>query len=133
MTMRKRSNKVRRKRLPPTGREELAFEAAAAVPGGLGGAAVGAFAGPVGAVVGAAIGAMAGAAAGKVASDVREVERAREERLDEEIGVMHGSIGAAPKGQPPAQIGAYSAGSAGAGKDVEPPVNEGPIPRDDEG
>jgi phage tail tape-measure protein len=103
--------------------------AAGAAGGAAAGAALGAIAGPPGAVVGAVIGAAAGAAAG-YAVEQGDAERADEDaKLDEEIGVTAGDLGAPNLEHPPARVGAYSTGSSGAEDertDVAP--SEGPMP-----
>jgi len=85
--------------------------------GAVGGMALGAIAGPAGVVVGGLLGAVAGASAGAM--------------LDEEIGVIGGDLGAAPPDAPPARIGAFSAGSAGASPHGGA-ASEGPIPAPEE-
>ena len=103
-------------------------ETIVAATGTIAGAVVGAIAGPVGAVAGAIVGGAAGVAAGAVIE--REEERAwqHDEKLDEEIGVYDGTLGAAPPNAPPARIGAFSAGSSGAGARPSEPPASGPIP-----
>lgn len=60
------------------------------------GTALFAFAGPVAIVIGGAIGAVAGALVTAYVGQRSRRERAREERLDREIGVIGGDIGAPP-------------------------------------
>lgn len=103
--------------------------AAGAATGAAAGAAIGAFAGPPGVIAGALIGAAAGAATGAALGG--DHDAADEDRkLDEEIGVTAGDLGAATPGSPPAARGTYSGGSAGqggmGGDDNAP--DEGPIP-----
>jgi hypothetical protein len=88
--------------------------------GAVAGATVGSIAGPPGAVLGAVLGAAAGALAG--AAVVRDDHRKEEEdkRLDEEIGVTSGSLGAPNLKHPPPRHGLYSAVAAGAGSSGPP-------------
>jgi hypothetical protein len=83
--------------------------------GAVAGATVGSIAGPPGAVVGAVLGAAAGVIAG--AAVVKDEHRREEEdrKLDEEIGVTAGSLGAPNLKHPPPRHGLYSAAAAGAG------------------
>ncbi len=104
-------------------------EAEGVASGAAAGAVLGAGAGPVGMVAGALI----GGAAGAVAASALEKEAARRvahaRKLDEQIGVTGGDLGAPNLKHPPARVGAYSAASAGAAtsRDDEEPA-EGPIP-----
>ncbi len=103
---------------------------AGVVSGAIAGAAAGILAGPVGAIAGAAIGGAAGAAAGVALSNEGEREALEEEKLDREIGVTEGSLGAPSLKHPPAQVGAYSraaTGSSGSEDSDEAPA-EGPTP-----
>ena len=104
--------------------------AAGAAGGAAAGAAIGAIAGPPGMIAGAVIGGAAGAVAG-MAIDRGEEELSQEDaKLDEEIGVSGGEMGAPNLKHPPAKIGAYSAGSSGAGGggDHDSPAG-GPMPK----
>lgn len=58
------------------------------------GAAAGAIAGPVGMIVGTAIGAEIGAATGMILEEQDRRNDEEDARLDEEIGVTRGSLGA---------------------------------------
>jgi hypothetical protein len=105
--------------------------AAGAAGGAAAGAALGAIAGPPGMIVGALIGGAAGAAAG-MAVDRGEAEASVEDaKLDEEIGVTDGDLGAPNLKHPPAVVGAYSAGSSGAPTSPERAPDEGPMPGSD--
>jgi phage tail tape-measure protein len=100
-----------------------------AASGAAAGAAIGAFAGPPGVVAGAIIGAAAGAATGAALGSDHDAED-EDKKLDEEIGVTSGNLGAASPNAPPATRGTYSGASAGAGTaglDDSAP-DEGPIP-----
>ena len=100
-----------------------------AASGAAAGAAIGAFAGPPGMVAGALIGAAAGAATGAALGGDHDAED-EDKKLDEEIGVTEGNLGAASPNAPPASRGTYSGASAGAGStgvDDSAP-DEGPIP-----
>jgi hypothetical protein len=80
--------------------------------GAAAGAAAGAIAGPPGIVAGAILGAVAGAATGEALVENDEDQEAVNAKLDREIGVTGGNIGASMTTMP-ARIGAYSSGSAG--------------------
>ena len=86
----------------------------AAVSGAVAGAAVGSVAGPPGMIAGTILGAAAGMAAGGALEKDDWRHHLIDERLDREIGVTEGNIGAARPDQPLARIGAFSAGSSGA-------------------
>lgn len=91
--------------------------------GAAAGAAAGAIAGPPGIVAGAILGAVAGAATTEALAESDEDKEAHEAKLDREIGVTGGNMGASMMTMP-ARIGAYSAGSAGVGA-PEAPNEEG--------
>lgn len=102
-----------------------------AASGAAAGAAIGAFAGPPGMVVGAIIGAAAGAATGAALANDHDAE-AHDAKLDEEIGVTGGDLGAAKPGGPTSVRGTFSGGSAGAGAGVgstDDTPDAGPLPR----
>lgn len=90
-----------------------AVTAGAGVAGAAAGALAGAIAGPIGAIAGAVIGAVAGAAAGNSVEETRADEDAATRRLDEEIGVTDGPIGA-PMTTRESITGAPSSVTAGA-------------------
>lgn len=103
-----------------------------AVIGALGGMALGVLAGPSGLLIGGLLGALGGAGIGDALSTIQDHASLHEERVDEELGIIDGNLGAASPDQPPAWIGAYSAGSAGVTRgpfDITP--DEGPIPKAD--
>jgi nucleotide-binding universal stress UspA family protein len=97
-----------------------------AVSGAVAGAATGAIAGPPGMAAGLVLGAAMGMAAGATLDreDVRQHEH--DEELDRELGISGGNLGSASPSQPAARVGAYSAGSAGAGSPSGCP-SEGPM------
>ena len=101
-----------------------------AVGGGVGalsGAALGAMGGPAGVVAGAVIGSVAGAVASwALEADASERE-AKEEKLDEEIGVSGGDIGVECLEHPVSKRGTYSAASMGIGDSGEETLAEGPF------
>jgi hypothetical protein len=101
-----------------------------AIEGAVAGAVVGAFAGPVGAIVGGALGSMAGIAAGAALEDAEEARSQHDHELDREIGVEGGEIGHANPNMPPPRIGAFSAGSCGAGGRVSYQPSAGPMQDD---
>lgn len=111
---------------------EGAAAAFGAVLGALGGSALGAFLGPAGILVGALLGAIGGGGIGDALGKIQEHRTLHDELVDEEIGVIDGNVGVASPDQPPALIGAYSAGSAGVARgpyDITP--DSGPIPKVD--
>ena len=79
-------------------------------------------------VAGAIVGAAAGAIAASAAQDGEDEKAARDLAIDEEIGVLGGEMGAPNLKHPPARIGAYSAGSMGAGGGGGMTPAEGPMP-----
>ena len=97
-----------------------------AVEGAVAGAAAGSLAGAPGAVAGGIVGGIAGALVGAALANEAERDDAHTASLDRDIGVTEGDLGAASPEAPPARIGAYSAGSAGAGSGSQQP-SEGPI------
>ena len=83
--------------------------------------------GPPGMVVGAVIGAAAGAIGDAAIEKHSGATRAEDAKLDAEIGVSGGELGAPNLQHPAAKVGAYSGSSAGSGDgDGEEPA-EGPI------
>jgi Glycine zipper len=112
---------------PSSSKRRLTHEAEGVAAGAIAGAALGSAAGPPGAIAGALIGGVVGAVSGAVL-DTRAAESAEQERkLDEEIGVTGGEIGAPNLEHPPARIGAYSSASVGAGSSSDATPAEGPI------
>ena len=104
---------------------------AAAAGGAAAGAMVGAVAGPVGAVVGAIAGGAAGALATEGVAASEAAKNRNDRRLDKEIGVSEGELGAPNLKHPPAKVGAYSAAAAGA-PSHSAEVAEGPMQNPDE-
>jgi hypothetical protein len=84
-------------------------------------------AGPPGIAAGAAIGAVAGAMAESVVGRDRDKSARDDARLDAEIGVSGGELGAPNLLHPPARVGAYSSASVGAGRRGGGTPAEGPI------
>lgn len=111
-----------------TSTRRIVHEVEGGASGALAGAVLGAAAGPPGIVAGALIGSIAGALTGKALDTESSRQTARTRELDAQIGVSEGELGAPNLKHPPAKVGAYSAGSAGASSssgDEEPA--EGPI------
>jgi outer membrane lipoprotein SlyB len=79
----------------------MEHEAEAGALGALGGAVAGAGAGLPGALVGAAVGAIAGAIAGAALDSADSDRSARTRKLDAEIGVSGGDLGAPNLLHPP--------------------------------
>ncbi len=92
------------------------------------GAALGAIAGPAGAIAGALIGSFAGTIAAIAMDNASRDATIHDDKLDEEIGVVSGSLGAPGLKHPPARVGAYSAGSSGVpssgGRSAEGPMQD---------
>ena len=105
----------------------LVRESEGTAAGAIAGAVLGAAAGPPGVVAGAVIGAAVGALTG-AALNTRSAELLkRDEKLDEEIGVTAGDIGAPNLKHPPAETGTYSSASAGANAGSDSTPAEGPL------
>ncbi len=102
-----------------------------AIVGALAGVAFGFLAGPFGMLIGGLLGAVGGAGLGDAVSTMQTHKSLHDWRVDEDIGVIRGDVGAAAPDQEPAFIGAYSGGSAGVsgivGSDATP--DEGPFPK----
>ena len=105
---------------------------ATAVTGAVAGAAAGSLAGPPGIAAGAVLGVAAGAITGLALADDAGRRQEKEARLDEEIGVTTGNLGAARPDLPPAKVGTYSGISAGTGERPTPVPSEGPMQELDE-
>jgi len=87
---------------------------------------MGATGGPPGVAVGAVLGALAGSIAEVTLERNSAAKEAENDKLDAEIGVSGGELGAPNLKHPPARIGAYSGSSAGGNAEGEEPA-EGPI------
>jgi hypothetical protein len=81
----------------------------AAVAGEIVGAVIGSAAGPVGVVAGMVVGALAGTLVGAGLEADEEWARKHDQKLDEEIGITGGELGAVQPGPSPAARGASSA------------------------
>jgi hypothetical protein len=95
--------------------------------GAVGGAVLGGLAGPAGAIAGAVIGAAMGAFSSLAFETAAAKRDAHDEKLDRDLGIAEGDIGAPNLQHPPAKIGAFSAASSGAGSTSEGEPSEGPI------
>jgi hypothetical protein len=117
----------------PRKRHDRPIEVATTAVGAFAGAAAGALVGPAGMVAGALIGAAAGAAAGVAVDRDEQKLEDRDRKLDEDLGVEGGDVGAPNLKHHPPVVGAYSAGSAGAGGASAGPedTDEGPLPKGD--
>jgi hypothetical protein len=94
------------------------------------GAALGSFAGPVGVLAGAIGGSIVGAVLAIGHNRQIEIEGLEEERIDRELGISGGTIGAPNLRHPPPSIGGlYHASSLGVGhaRNDDEIVAEGPI------
>jgi hypothetical protein len=83
--------------------------------------------GPAGALAGAAIGSVAGVAASWALEADASVREAKEEELDEQIGVIGGDLGVECLEHPASKRGAYSAAAMGLESSETEPLAEGPI------
>jgi hypothetical protein len=113
-------------------REEAArrarYEMSAGAVGALAGAGFGGiFAGPFGAAAGAVVGAAMGAATGWAVEQHAKDEAVHDQRLDREIGVIDGDIGAPGLKHPHTGPVALSRESAGVGSAQESEEAAGPI------
>ena len=95
--------------------------------GAVAGVATGAVAGPIGMIAGGVIGTVAGALAGNALSDDDAENSQEAHKLDDEIGVTKGDLGAASANQPKATRGTFSAASSGAGGSGGATPSEGPM------
>lgn len=102
-------------------------EAEAGVGGALAGAAFGVIGGPPGAVAGAVIGGIVGAMVAGVAESNAADVAAADRKLDADIGVIGGDIGAPNLKHPPVKAGLFSAASSGAGDSGGQSPAEGPM------
>lgn len=109
------------------GKRRIAHEAEGGASGALAGAVLGAGAGPPGMVAGAIIGGVAGAITGAVLDSESSRQASRTRKLDAEIGVSEGDLGAPNLVHPPAKVGAYSTASAGADLSSGDEPAEGPM------
>jgi hypothetical protein len=133
--MAKRKKTVDSKKTVPgdkTRKSELEREVVGAVAGAAAGASVGAMAGPPGIAAGAAVGAIAGAMAERAVRRDGDEHATEDARLDAEIGVSGGDLGAPNLRHPPARVGAYSSASLGVGQRGGRQPAEGPIPEPDD-
>jgi hypothetical protein len=112
-------------------RKHLEHEAEGAGMAAVAGAALGSIAGPPGAIAGALVGAAMGAASASVMEKNIATTSDDEKKLDDEIGVTKGELGAPNLKHPPAKVGAYSGASAGATSSTPSPT-EGPMPTPDD-
>jgi hypothetical protein len=117
---------MKRKRDKATLRR-IEHEAEGAASGAIVGSVVGAAAGPAGVAAGAVIGGIAGALAGEALHEEAAERTERTRELDATIGVTEGDLGAPNLRHPPANVGAYSAASSGAGSTGEEEPAEGPF------
>jgi hypothetical protein len=114
-------------------RDRLEHGAEGVAAGAVTGAALGAIAGPPGMAAGAIVGAIAGAAAAMAAEDAVALRELRSEKLDREIGILGGDMGAPNLSHPAPRFGTYSEASLGVSgaEDALAPA-EGPMqPPDD--
>ena len=111
-------------------RSAFAPLAIAEVPLGVfAGIALGAYAGPAGAIAGAVIGGLVGMVLAFGHNRQMHTDAVEEERVDRELGIIDGDIGAPNLLHPPPSIGGlYHPGSLGIGAtSLETNVAEGPL------
>jgi outer membrane lipoprotein SlyB len=99
---------------------------AGAIAGEIAGAVVGSVAGPVGTIAGMVIGAAAGAIAGEELGAESERAHQHDEKLDQDIGVIGGDLGAVQPGGPPRR-GSPSPASLGLSRGGGSAPSEGPM------
>ena len=116
-----------KKNVPSAKRRRIEHEAEAGLSGALAGAAAGALAGPPGAITGAVIGGVVGLLAGAALENDEARASARDAKLDEDIGVSGGDLGAPNLEHPPATRGTYSAAACGSGGRESAPPSGGPM------
>ncbi len=126
------------RRSTETAQDDLArrtreHEAIGAVAGAAAGGIAGALAGPPGMVAGAVVGGAVGALGALALQRTDEEEEATRRRLDAELGISGGDIGAPNLVHPPARIGAYSAAAMGVSSSGEAEAAEGPIQAPEDG
>jgi outer membrane lipoprotein SlyB len=129
-------NEVKKKVRGVWGKERgrrVAHEAEGVASGALAGAVLGAGAGPPGMVAGAVIGSVAGALAGAVLDRESSKQAAHTRELDAVIGISEGELGAPNLKHPPAEIAAYSAGSAGVASSPGEQPADGPMQAPEDG
>lgn len=101
---------------------------AAVVLGALSGAAVGIYVGPIGVAIGAVAGAFVGLFAAYGLDRLAHEQAVRDSKLDLELGITGGTLGAPGLSHPPPRIGSYSAASVGAAGDAfDHAPTEGPF------
>jgi phage tail tape-measure protein len=108
-------------------REHREREAGGGVAGALAGAALGAIAGPPGVAVGAVLGAVAGSIAEVTIERNSAAKQTENDKLDAQIGVSGGELGAPNLEHPAATLGAYSGSSAGTNQAESEDPADGPI------
>lgn len=113
-------------------RKQVTHALEGAAGGAAAGAVIGAVAGPAGAAIGAVLGGATGAVAEALVERDAETARSRSAKLDKEIGVTEGDLGAPNLKHPPARVGAFSAAASGAGATGHT-LAEGPLSPPGEG
>jgi hypothetical protein len=124
--------KKKTKGIPTAEARRTAEEAGGGALGAAAGAMIGAVGGPAGAVVGAILGGVAGAMGGAAMDTEAARVSENDEKLDAEIGVSGGEMGAPNLKHPPAKVGAYSSASAGGGARTSNAPANGPMQSPDD-
>jgi uncharacterized protein YcfJ len=101
--MKPKKEKVVRSAAAMAALHRIQHEAGGGALGAVGGAVMGSGAGLPGAVAGAVMGGLAGAIAGRTVDSESNHSSARTRKLDAEIGVTEGSMGAPNLAHPPSQ------------------------------
>ncbi len=128
---RRRRSGAMKERKPKTARARAAtqrrrHEVEGLAAGAVAGAALGSIAGPPGAIVGAVLGGLVGAVGGVVMDEAAVDRLVIDRRLDAEIGVSGGELGAPNLLHPPSVRGTFSPASSGAGESSGSAPAEGP-------
>jgi general stress protein YciG len=111
--------------------EHIAREGGAATGGAVVGALLGMVGGPPSAIIGAVLGAAIGVTAEDALENASAGRRERDKKLDDEIGINGGDLGAPNLKHPPARLGALSAAASGVGGSSRTAA-EGPLSPPDE-
>jgi hypothetical protein len=112
---------------PTKGGTRQAPKAVFGAVGAISGAVLGGLAGPAGAAAGAIIGAAMGALSSVAFATVAAEHGAHDEKLDRDLGIAEGDIGAPNLAHPPPKVGAFSSAAAGAEGSSGTEPSEGPI------
>jgi len=113
-------------------KHRIAHQAEGGASGALAGVVLGAGAGPPGMVAGAIVGGMLGAIAGSVLDSASLTRASHALKLDAQIGVSQGDLGAPNLEHPAAKTGLYSTASIGLETSSGEEPAEGPMQEPEE-